>query len=235
MIKGYTLPITAAGLALILLATLPSAVNIVRSLGRKGKVHRNGLYQDEDGTATEESQKVFSAKPPTLAICLTSVCGLVLSLANAVLTESNGSHHRLRRSVEVWLHCAIWALLVIQSVNISIERDPPRRFDFSQAAACSYLILIVILGFLEAQLRVTGAYMGLVTGESCLAIIAFAACLALPRRPDVYYEGKIVDRQWGLPAFHRYTYSWAAPLLKAGAAGKALAISDLPKMDHYTR
>ncbi|KAJ9657678.1 hypothetical protein H2201_008084 [Coniosporium apollinis] len=115
------------------------------------------------------------------------------------------------------------------------EERATARFDFSQAAACSYLVLIVIFGFVEAQLRVTGAYMGLVTGESCLAITAFAACLALPRRPDVYYEGKIVDRQWGLPAFHRYAYSWAAPLLKASAAGKALAISDLPKMDHYTR
>lgn len=52
----------------------------------------------------------------------------------------------------------------------------------------------------------------------------------LPRRPDVYYEGQLVDQECTVSAFGRYTFSWAADLLNFTVKNGTLELPDLPKL-----
>ena len=68
-----------------------------------------------------------------------------------------------------------------------------------------------------------------------LSIVAFAASISVPRRPDVFLNGRVVDQQWTGPFLSRMAYSWAGSLLRTARNRKELDIEDLPAMDHYTR
>lgn len=57
----------------------------------------------------------------------------------------------------------------------------------------------------------------------------------LPRRPDVFRDGKVVDRQFTVSLFGRFTYAWADKLLSFAVANRRLEIDDLPMLDHATR
>jgi len=66
------------------------------------------LYEDEDGTATEESQEAYSDFLPRLILILTSAIASTDALISAVLTTT-GPHASL--SVEQWLLFANWVRL----------------------------------------------------------------------------------------------------------------------------
>lgn len=61
------------------------------------------------------------------------------------------------------------------------------------------------------------------------------ASLKIPRRPDVYHDGHIVDRMYTVEAFSRFQFNWPLPILKKATEKNNLDLSDLPRPDHYTR
>jgi hypothetical protein len=66
-------------------------------------------------------------------------------------------------------------------------------------------------------------------------ILYMLANLLLARRPNVFTEnGKLVDRQFTVSAFRRYTFGWCDGLLDL-AQRKVLEMTDLPRPDHQTR
>src|SRR5207248_896742 len=58
--------------------------------------------------------------------------------------------------------------------------------------------------------------------------------LSIPRRPDVYLDDKLVERQYKVSAISRYSFAWGSYLLDV-AAKKTLDAEDLPRMDSHTR
>lgn len=65
-------------------------------------------------------------------------------------------------------------------------------------------------------------------------VIGFAlglSCALVPRRPDVTYNGCLVDRQRTVSALSRYTWSWVYPLLRQAEVKHDLDMEDLPSAD----
>lgn len=74
------------------------------------------------------------------------------------------------------------------------------------------------------------------TAIQCAGAVALVlAYSSVPRRPDVYRDGKIVDRQFTTSILGRFGFSWPGPMLRFAAINKGLNIEDLPEIDYKTR
>ena len=102
------------GLTVVFLTTLPAAKSIAYRFSRKKEQREinNGLldgktvYQDEDGHATEESERAFSDKWQKVGIAFLSVIGFLGSLALAVITKCHTKYF-----IEFWLQFGVWVCL----------------------------------------------------------------------------------------------------------------------------
>lgn len=77
--------------------------------------------------------------------------------------------------------------------------------------------------------------MALVSVQIAVSVSLGCVCILLPRRPDVYRNGKPVDQQYTTSFLSRVTFTWADPLLNFAIRNKGLNIDDLPEVDHVTR
>ena len=114
---GSVLAVVGAGLALIVLLSLPSAASLAVRLYDKEK-NTDSLYEDGDGKATLLSTRAFSAKLPKSIVILLASIGTALSLATSFLSTS-----REDLSVENWLTLASW---VCCPLPIICRPCPPR-------------------------------------------------------------------------------------------------------------
>lgn len=58
---------------------------------------------------------------------------------------------------------------------------------------------------------------------------------SVPRRPDVYRDGKIVDQQYTASILDRLGFSWSDPVLRFVAAKNGLEVEDLPEIHYQIR
>ena len=73
------------------------------------------------------------------------------------------------------------------------------------------------------------------SAQLALTVFAGITSASLPRRPTVFKEGVPVDGMYTVSALSRYSFTWVAPLLRLAHRSQRLELTDLPKMDHYTR
>lgn len=66
------------------------------------------------------------------------------------------------------------------------------------------------------------------------AIVAFFALGTVPRRPDVYYKGSLVDQQYSVSLLSKLSFSWNSVIFDISKK-RQLEMEDLPKLDHLTR
>ena len=96
-------------LILIVLASIPTFVSFFQGAISKARVSAPGeaskLYEDEDGIATEETQKEYTAALPKYLALSLSVLGLSISIATAVYTTVSPT---LILYFEHWLSVATW-------------------------------------------------------------------------------------------------------------------------------
>lgn len=103
--------VAAAGSCLVGLSTIPAACAVWNRgrLRKSSTSHRQAsgeLYQDRDGTATEESSKAFSDKIQRCLIGFLALAGLLISLVQPVYSTAVLGPHT--RCVELWLHFSAW-------------------------------------------------------------------------------------------------------------------------------
>lgn len=75
----------------------------------------------------------------------------------------------------------------------------------------------------------------LVAAECGCHVATTVLSLLLPRRPDVYYNGIMVDRELSTSFLSRATFSWANKILYITHHKRELDVDDLPELDHGTR
>lgn len=64
-----------------------------------------------------------------------------------------------------------------------------------------------------------------------LAVLRGVLSVLVPRRPDVYKDGRMVDRQYTISLWGRYSYSWATPIiLQATKQEKPLDPNDFAEL-----
>ena len=96
------------GLAVVLAISTPALLTFYRKFDpdRHPDYQPIGdFYEDEDGKASEESQKKFSTFLPRLIVLVASMLGGLISIVKAVLETSFSSADR---AVDEWLRFASW-------------------------------------------------------------------------------------------------------------------------------
>ena len=123
---------------------------------------------------------------------------------------------------------------------IASSRSSIRAYSLGTRTFFSSGLLAAVLFFqgskdAEFILHRSHLLFGLRAAELALAVSLALASLTLPRRPDVFYHGELVDRLYTVSAFSRFTYSWPAPLLSLAARKKDLDMADLHRPGHRNR
>ena len=256
----YPSPSSIASLtALVLIFSFitPTLVRIFDRVRSRSKangyddVHK--LYEDEDGAATEETQKEFSVTLSTYLALSSALVGCLASIANAVITTVPSI---ASLGVESWLILGSWvcevlslyarsmliewqSLLVIITVSIATEHESARRFDYGRLSAISSIAIFIALCvrcwvFLSDTNDIKG-YDILVVVQVVAAIICCVSSLLLPRRPLVFDVDRLVDGQYTVSALGRYTFSWAGRILALARHKKTLDSEDLSKLHFRAR
>lgn len=196
-------------------------------------------YEDEDGVATKDSEDAYTDFIPRLFLLLLSITGTLHALALGILTTTRA---QLSRALEGWLIFGAWLLIVLQVLNLWTTPTSTRRYDLGVYGGCSAFVLAIGLAVENFSLWSVDAIPPprnvhlTLTIIQCAAGLMVASCfLLIPRRPDVYCNGSIVDRQNTVSVLGKFTFAWSTPLLAFAAKNKGLDYSDLHEIDHEIR
>lgn len=99
-----SLPMTAAGLAIVGLASTPGVVAILTQIRRR--TPKDNFYQDIDGKSSPEALAAFSNRPQKASILTLSAAGLGTSVASSTLSTVHKADHSLL--LNNWLLTALW-------------------------------------------------------------------------------------------------------------------------------
>lgn len=241
-----------AGTALVGLLTLRAASAVVDRLNNRDV--KQEIYEDDDGRATPESMKAFSTTRPKIAIVLFSAIGLVISILLVLVTQRDSvvtlenlvliaaswvsAFHKYSR-VDLKIDWGQGALL-FQAVAIAASRQPVTTYDLGIYTFFSALLLGGVVftqasataeRLLENDILSAWLWSAELTLSICLAV----AGLSIPRRPDVFKNGEMIDRMCTVSAFSRFNFSWPANVLALASKKKNLDLVDLTRPDHNTR
>lgn len=241
-----------AGTALVGLLTLRAASAVVDRLNNRDV--KQEIYEDDDGRATPESMKAFSTTRPKIAIVLFSATGLVISILLVLVTQRDSvvtlenlvliaaswvsAFHKYSR-VDLKIDWGQGALL-FQAVAIAASRQPVTTYDLGIYTFFSALLLGGVVftqasataeRLLENDILSAWLWSAELTLSICLAV----AGLSIPRRPDVFKNGEMIDRMYTVSAFSRFNFSWPANVLALASKKKNLDLVDLTRPDHNTR
>ncbi|OLN81740.1 ATP-dependent bile acid permease 3 [Colletotrichum chlorophyti] len=228
-----------AALGVVALTSVPAFAGLVRQIRtRKPKDH---FYEDKDGKSTPEASAAFSNRRPKTFIFLFAFLGLAVSIANSILTTlSLQIGHYGSVFVAEWLATGTWALLALQAVAIVATNDSVHAYGLGLKLWFSGLVFtaLQLLQNTEALghlLKNNPVSFGLKIASLTFALALTATGVALPRRPDVFYEGREVDRLMTVPAYTRFTWGWCSGIINLATKKKDLEATDLPKPDYWTR
>ncbi|KAK3336001.1 P-loop containing nucleoside triphosphate hydrolase protein [Cercophora scortea] len=230
----YTLAAVGTGLAVIGLSTLPAVSGLVKLFTSKRDTKQH-IYEDEDGKATPESMKVFSTKRSKVVIFVLAAAGCGISIARLLL-----STHGEKVWLDIFLSSAAWVTLLFQAVIIASSRNSVQAYDlglytFLSSAALAGILLIQATEKADSLWQSGPATIGLRVSELALSIVLAFAGLSIPRRPDVFYNGLLVDRMYTASAFSRFTWGWPNDLIALATKKKDLDMADLNRPDHFSR
>lgn len=112
-----SLAISISCLAVVAALSVPALYQYLERLrARKDQyAELSDLYEDEDGTATEESQEAYSDFVPRLILILISAVASIDALVTAILTSTRS---QTSLSVEQWLQFATWVRLGQRPVSM---------------------------------------------------------------------------------------------------------------------
>ncbi|WYZ44130.1 hypothetical protein EsH8_VII_000566 [Colletotrichum jinshuiense] len=228
-----------AALGVVALTSVPALKGLVKQLrSHKPKDH---FYEDKDGKSTTESSAAFSNRWPKTLIFTFAFLGLAVSLANSVLATLSlhtGKYDGL--FVAEWLATGIWILLALQAVGIAATNDSVHAYNLGLWLWLSGLIFAAIqvlqnTSVFRDLLENNPVSFGLKIASLVLVLAITVTGVALPRRPDVFYNGRAVDRLRTVPACTRFTWGWCSQIIDLAIQKKDLEASDLPRPDHSTR
>ncbi|KAJ5696619.1 hypothetical protein N7536_007031 [Penicillium majusculum] len=232
-------------LSLVALDSIPAIQSIAHRISRKARDYESiqlakDVYSDEDGEATEESLRAFSDKWQRGFIALFSVAGFLVTLALAVLATLKLT---ITNSTPlIWLQFGVWTLLAIQAIAFFTEPRPTSRYVLGHFAFWGSIIATVvpsielgILVFSQLGLPRGQVWVGLQLAQIASAALRAVLCVLLPRRPDVYHEDKLVEREFSVSLLSRFTFSWANGLLNYAVEHKTMDLDDIPKLTASNR
>ncbi|KAJ5928371.1 hypothetical protein N7466_007327 [Penicillium verhagenii] len=218
--------------ALTLLSSIPSWLTIFR---RRGTLAQSG-YRDKDGEARDEFPTAASHRWQRATVVGFSLAGLGMALGDALFTFTQTNS----RSILIWLHVGDWTVACFQAAILFVESCPVRRFALSNYAFGTSAILIAFLvtssgpqSFWSSQFNSITILRSTTLG---VAIARALCCILLPRRPDVYWNGKVVDREHTVSLLSRLTFHYITPTVNLTAQKQGcMEIDCLPELSSSSR
>ncbi|KAJ8129451.1 hypothetical protein O1611_g4180 [Lasiodiplodia mahajangana] len=238
--SGDTTLLASAGLGLgiVVAFSIPAIIHLSKQI-RKRTPKTDG-YEDKDGQSSKEAVTAFSNKFPKASILVLSVIGLCISIAIAVISTLSPRGRGDGLFLENWLVVPGWVFLTFQAICITAARNSVDAYNLGIYSMASCLALAGVLAFQDNQIGVRlwkhdGLIFAIRIAEIVTVVCLGFASLTLPRRPDVYYEGELVDRLYTVSAWSRYNWSWTSSVLGLAAKKKNLDLADLPRPNHVAR
>ncbi len=251
-------------LGLVLLLSLPSFRQVstkVRFARRQRGANGDGshevvpdLFESVDGKATEESVAAFSDRKPRVSAAISLCLGLAASITAAILATLAASPLPAPAYLpwvlvfDRWADVPAWTLIAIQWASIPTKAQYDRRFSLAVIGFLSSIVLLASLGYrygfdivvtLSDQERASGR--GAALGAAACRLLQVLAAIAtafsfsaFPHRPDVYYNGLLVDQQHAVSILSRFGFNWNSIVFEIANARK-LELEDLPGLDGDTR
>ncbi|KAE8326526.1 P-loop containing nucleoside triphosphate hydrolase protein [Aspergillus sergii] len=223
--------------AVILALSIPHIRHVFKQLSitdRQGYSLASG-YEDEDGIATDQSEKGTSDITLRVILSVTAVVAVLTALLSSLnATGRNGSP----REIEPWLQFSAWVLLLVQECIIISRTTPQERYDLGIWSAISALLLSIAGVFLDdlwSNPNASGPSISLAAVKFTAGIILSFTNVSFSRRPEVYLGCKPVDRQRTVSFLSRYTFSWPVPILSKAARNKQLEPEDFPAIGYGVR
>ncbi|OCK87864.1 ABC bile acid transporter [Cenococcum geophilum 1.58] len=191
-------------------------------------------YQDEDGEASVDSTRSFADRLQRVAFACSAFIGSTAAFARYILTLNTG------KSLDRALQFGIWSCLMLQSLALFTEPTAPARFSIALQGSANCLNVLCALAMdIYAN---TIDWNSFDWRDRLLIFVEFAAvgiaCLhgvLLPRRPDVFWKGSLVDRQFTSSWLCRLSFSWPWSALRAAPGKTTFGIDGLPELDRKTR
>jgi ABC-type multidrug transport system fused ATPase/permease subunit len=128
----------------------------------------------------------------------------------------------------------------MQSVYVSSLRIPIVAFELGLLSSFSSLVLVAALVIRDRNtvdfLTRDGLLISCLTiSERMILVGQSLGALCIPRRPDVFCGGRLVDRYYTESLLSRITWSWCAEEFQNGSEKEHLAIRDLPGPNRLIR
>lgn len=128
----------------------------------------------------------------------------------------------------------------MQAVCVASTRSSRTSHELGIYLALSSLLLVVVLVIQDdmiAQhlLRYDPAIFAMRVVEIVTLVALCFSSVTIPRRPNVYHNGKIVDKYYTESFWSHINWSWPAEVLNLAQKKNNLDLDDLPRPNHYSR
>ncbi|TPR05712.1 hypothetical protein CAN33_0010830 [Aspergillus niger] len=192
-------------------------------------------YEDRDGIATPESIKEFSDKPQRVALAIGTGIGVWLSLSEVVVFSIvSASTDDFTR----WMRLGAWGTLALSTCAVWMEDECTLRFrhGIQTSIGCIAMMVLLVADQYQCYKALDFSFLSwfFLLGQSCAALGACIAGTSLPRRPDVFHNGTVVDRKGSATFLDQLFFGWVGQLLSAGQKDE-LEISHLPELEFNSR
>ncbi|CAK7272308.1 hypothetical protein SEPCBS119000_005053 [Sporothrix epigloea] len=237
MHNEYVIAGVGASLAAVGLLTIPSVTGLVDQI-RKRQQRDDALYSDVDGSATTETAAAFSNKLAKTAVLLSAIVGAGTSLAASILATIYNGHDEY--FITNWLVTAAWLLILVQAIAIAAIHQSTKAYSYGMYTFVCGLTLTYIIVTLDGKVLTSlldhqPVVFGLRVAEAVSIIAVTITSVLLPRRPQVYYNGELVDGMFTTSAYGRFTFSWPTDLMKLSVTKKNMDLIDMPRPGFQNR
>ncbi|KAJ5901807.1 hypothetical protein N7495_002335 [Penicillium taxi] len=191
------------------------------------------IYEDQDGQATIQSSQRASKKWLRLTILSIAVVGVFLSVIR-MATDSFSAKSKFVDSIEIGL----WVINLAQGTALCLPSPFPTGFPIAWRMGVSNLFVLLLLlarrYIISIADHLTNSSPKLLGAQVIASSLLVIMCFMVPRRPDVYRNEKLVDRQFTTGVLSWISFSWIQPVLDKCHLPDNLTLEDLSELDYDT-
>ncbi|KAK1757526.1 P-loop containing nucleoside triphosphate hydrolase protein [Echria macrotheca] len=204
-------------------------------------------YHDRDRVATEQSLKAYSDRLPRAALRVSTIVGLVVSIASVATPRRLPSEDIFfGQALALMIDPTIWIFILLQYSSLPSGR---RRQDLALKFGRVVFGLILSLCFTSSlayrhgpsTIEAFSSHEPRQIAQGVLYLVQFicgtvtsTAFASFPRRPDVYHKESLVDQQYTLSLLSMITFSWNRGVSFV-ANQRPIELKDIPALDYRTR
>ncbi|EPS42193.1 hypothetical protein H072_3924 [Dactylellina haptotyla CBS 200.50] len=216
----------------------PKAYGVLDKRKREGAIRLTELYEDEDGAATEETEKEYSVRLQKIIVFLAAAAGTGCSYSSSLRSMM---HEDFSFIIGWWVYTAAWTLMLLQSIYLQFERGYLETYDCAVHLLISSFILFVargtelLLSYTDLQVSFNSADWWLWSVQLVAATLLACAAACVPRRPSVEKDGRKVDDMNGASVYSKILFGWMPDLFSKGWKTGHLDESDLKMLSNAHR